>query len=144
MAAPVVVILAAGQGTRMRSEVQKLLHPLCGRPIIDWPIAAARDAGAVKVVVVDSPERRLEAALRDGVVLAVQERPLGTADAARAAVPELTAADTVVVVNGDAPLVTPASLRSLIAAHERSGAAATVATMVLDDPSGYGRHSSGN
>ena len=58
--APVVVILAAGQGTRMRSAVQKLLHPLCGRPIIEWPIAAARAAGAAKIVVVDSPERRLE------------------------------------------------------------------------------------
>jgi NDP-sugar pyrophosphorylase family protein len=69
VAATVVVILAAGQGTRMRSDLQKLLHPLCGRPIIEWPIAAALEAGAGKVVVVDSPERRLEAALPEGVVL---------------------------------------------------------------------------
>ena len=139
MAAPVVVILAAGQGTRMRSEVQKLLHPLCGRPIIEWPIAAARAAGADKIVVVDSPERRLEAALGDGVVLAVQERPLGTGDAVKAAVGEIAATDTVIVVNGDAPLIRPESLRALVDSHERSGAAATIATMVLDDPSGYGR-----
>ncbi len=139
VAAPVVVILAAGQGTRMRSDLQKLLHPLCGRPIIEWPIAAALEAGARKVVVVDSPERRLEAALSDGVVLAVQEQPLGTADAVRAAVPEIGADDTVIVVNGDAPLIQPDSLRALIDSHERSGAAATIATMVLDDPRGYGR-----
>ena len=61
--APAVVILAAGQGTRMRSAVQKLLHPLCGRPIIEWPVAAARAAGASKIVVVDGPERRLESTL---------------------------------------------------------------------------------
>jgi len=139
VAAPVVVILAAGQGTRMRSAVQKLLHPLCGRPIIEWPIAAALGAGAEKVVVVDSPERRLEAALPDGVVLAVQERPLGTADAVRAAVGEIGADDTVVVINGDAPLITPESLRALVDSHARSGSAATIATMVLADPSGYGR-----
>ncbi|MGZ4349946.1 MAG: NTP transferase domain-containing protein, partial [Solirubrobacteraceae bacterium] len=59
MTAPVVVILAAGQGTRMRSAVQKLLHPLCGRPIIEWPVAAARAAGAAKIVVVDGPDGRL-------------------------------------------------------------------------------------
>ncbi|HWE15498.1 MAG TPA: bifunctional UDP-N-acetylglucosamine diphosphorylase/glucosamine-1-phosphate N-acetyltransferase GlmU [Solirubrobacteraceae bacterium] len=139
MTAPVVVILAAGQGTRMRSDVPKLLHPLCGRPIIDWPIAAAREAGAGKVVVVDSPERKLEPALTDGVVLAVQERPLGTADAVKAALGEVGATDTVIVLHGDAPLIRPESLRSLVDAHERSGAAATIATMVLDDPRGYGR-----
>jgi bifunctional UDP-N-acetylglucosamine pyrophosphorylase / glucosamine-1-phosphate N-acetyltransferase len=137
--APVVVILAAGQGTRMRSSVQKLLHPLCGRPIIEWSVAAARAAGAEKVVVVDGPDRRLEAALNGRVSLAVQERPLGTADAVRAAIDQIAGEDTVVVVNGDGPLITPESLRALVDSHESSGAAATIATMVLEDPSGYGR-----
>ena len=137
--APVVVILAAGQGTRMRSAVPKLLHPLCGRPIIEWSVAAARAAGAAKVVVVDGPERRLEQALNGTVSLAVQEKPLGTADALRAAIDQIGGEDTVVVVNGDAPLVTAESLRALVASHESSGAAGTIATMVLDDPSGYGR-----
>jgi bifunctional UDP-N-acetylglucosamine pyrophosphorylase / glucosamine-1-phosphate N-acetyltransferase len=137
--APVVVILAAGQGTRMRSTVQKLLHPLCGRPIIEWPVAAARAAGAGRIVVVDGPERRLEPALNGTVTLAVQERPLGTADAVRSAVAQIAGEDTVVVLNGDAPLITPESLRAMVDAHESSGAAATIATMVLDDPRGYGR-----
>ena len=66
MTAPVVVILAAGQGTRMRSATPKLLHPLCGRPLIDWPLAAARAAGAAKVVVVDNPQRLLADALATG------------------------------------------------------------------------------
>jgi len=137
--APVVVILAAGQGTRMRSSVQKLLHPLCGRPIIEWPVAAARAAGAAKVVVVDGPGRRLASALDGSATVAVQERPLGTADAVRSAMGEIGGEDTVVVLNGDAPLITAESLRALVEAHEGSGAAATIATMVLDDPSGYGR-----
>ena len=142
MTAPVVVILAAGQGTRMRSAVQKLLHPLCGRPIIAWPVAAARAAGAAKIVVVDSPERRLQDAVGsvDGdLAVAIQQRPLGTADAVKAAMAEIGAGGTVVVINGDAPLITAATLKALAEDHERSGAAATIATMELEDPSGYGR-----
>ena len=125
----------------MRSSTQKLLHPLCGRPIIEWPVAAARAAGAAKIVVVDSPERRLEAALNgaDDVELAVQERPLGTADAVRAAVPAIAGAETVVVLNGDVPLITAATLHGLVEDHARTGSAGTIATIVLDDPRGYGR-----
>ncbi|MGH2915363.1 MAG: bifunctional UDP-N-acetylglucosamine diphosphorylase/glucosamine-1-phosphate N-acetyltransferase GlmU [Solirubrobacteraceae bacterium] len=141
MAAPVVVILAAGQGTRMRSAVPKLLHPLCGRPLVSWPVRAARDCGAARVVVVDSPQRPLAPALGEGIEVAVQERPLGTADAVRAALAALSDASVgpVIVINGDAPLVTAQTLRGLADAHARNGAAATIATMVLDDPSGYGR-----
>jgi bifunctional UDP-N-acetylglucosamine pyrophosphorylase/glucosamine-1-phosphate N-acetyltransferase len=126
----------------MRSEVQKLLHPLCGRPMIAWPIAAAQAAGAAKIVVVDSPERSLESAVSqfDGqVALAVQERPLGTADAVKAATSEIGESDTVVVLNGDVPLITGRTLAELVADHERTGAAGTIATVVLDDPAGYGR-----
>jgi bifunctional UDP-N-acetylglucosamine pyrophosphorylase/glucosamine-1-phosphate N-acetyltransferase len=123
----------------MRSAVQKLLHPLCGKPIIAWPIAAAQAAGVTKVVVVDSPERRLEPMLSDGVVLAVQEQPLGTADAVRAAMTEIDDSQTVIIINGDAPLITAETLTGLAADHERCGAAATIVTMVLDDPTGYGR-----
>jgi bifunctional UDP-N-acetylglucosamine pyrophosphorylase / glucosamine-1-phosphate N-acetyltransferase len=137
--APVVVILAAGQGTRMRSTVQKLLHPLCGRAIIQWPVAAARAAGAGKIVVVDGPERRLQEALDGTVTLVVQERPLGTADALRSAMGEVGEDDTVVVVTGDAPLIRPETLRALVDSHEASGAAGTIVTMTLEDPSGYGR-----
>ena len=137
--APVVVILAAGQGTRMRSATPKLLHPLCGRPMIAWPVAAAREAGAAKVVVVDGPERPLAEALDREVTLAVQERPLGTADAVRAAAAHIDPHAAVIVLNGDHPLITAEALRGLAQTHERQGAAATIATAVLEDPSGYGR-----
>jgi bifunctional UDP-N-acetylglucosamine pyrophosphorylase/glucosamine-1-phosphate N-acetyltransferase len=139
VAAPVVVILAAGQGTRMRSSVQKLLHPLCGRAIIAWPITAARAAGAERIVLVDSAERRLEQFVGDGVQIVVQPETNGTAGAVRAAAELIGADDTVIVVNGDVPLISAATLQTLATAHEHSGAAATIATVTLEDPRGYGR-----
>jgi bifunctional UDP-N-acetylglucosamine pyrophosphorylase/glucosamine-1-phosphate N-acetyltransferase len=134
-----VVILAAGQGTRMRSALPKVLHPVCGRPMVLWPVAAALAAGAERVVVVGGPDRALREVLPDGVELAVQERPRGTGDAVRAAAPHLDAGATVLVLSGDTPLVTADALRELVAGHERAEARATMATMVLDDPAGYGR-----
>ena len=139
VSAPTVVIIAAGEGTRMRSALPKVLHPLCGRPLILWPVAAALEAGAGKIVVVDNPKRRLEDRLPEGVLVAIQQRPNGTGDAVAAAGEHIDEATTVVVINGDVPLITAAALQSLIAAHEESGAAGTVATMELDDPTGYGR-----
>jgi bifunctional UDP-N-acetylglucosamine pyrophosphorylase / glucosamine-1-phosphate N-acetyltransferase len=139
VAAPVVVILAAGQGTRMRSATPKLLHEVCGRAMIAWPVEAARAAGAGKVVVVEGPGRPLEGSLDGDVTVAVQQEARGTADAVKAASADIGPGDTVVVLNGDHPLVTAETLAGLVEAHARSGAAATLATAVLDDPSGYGR-----
>jgi bifunctional UDP-N-acetylglucosamine pyrophosphorylase/glucosamine-1-phosphate N-acetyltransferase len=139
VSAPTVVIIAAGEGTRMRSALPKVLHPLCGRPLILWPVMAAQEAGAGKVVVVDNPKRRLEDRLPEDVVVAIQEQPNGTGDAVAAAGSHIDASETVVVINGDVPLITAEAIQSLVAAHEESGAAGTVATMELDDPTGYGR-----
>jgi bifunctional UDP-N-acetylglucosamine pyrophosphorylase/glucosamine-1-phosphate N-acetyltransferase len=100
-------------------------------------VAAARDAGAGKVVVVDNPKRRLEDHLPDGVEVAIQEQPNGTGDAVAAAREHLDG--TVVVINGDVPLITPETLAALVQAHEENNAAGTVVSMELDDPSGYGR-----
>jgi bifunctional UDP-N-acetylglucosamine pyrophosphorylase/glucosamine-1-phosphate N-acetyltransferase len=136
---PVVVILAAGEGTRMHSETPKLLHPICGRPMIGWAVAAALDAGAGKVVVVEGPRRELEPALDGRVEFAVQERPLGTADAVKAAASQIDPDRTVIVLYGDIPLITAETLRALADAHARSGSAATITSIVLDDPAGYGR-----
>jgi bifunctional UDP-N-acetylglucosamine pyrophosphorylase/glucosamine-1-phosphate N-acetyltransferase len=145
--APVVVILAAGQGTRMRSAVPKLLHPLCGRPLIAWPIAAARAAGAQKVVLVGGPDRALEPFVSEAagsndvgdVVLAVQQEPRGTADAVLAAKNHIERDAPVLVICGDVPLMTGEALRALAEAHAHHNASATMLTMILDDPSGYGR-----
>ncbi|MBV8941467.1 MAG: bifunctional UDP-N-acetylglucosamine diphosphorylase/glucosamine-1-phosphate N-acetyltransferase GlmU [Solirubrobacterales bacterium] len=154
MTAPLVVIIAAGEGTRMRSQMPKLLHPLCGRPLIRWTVAAAQGAGAGNVVVVDGPARRLSEALHAGpeedaaddgrvasgrIEFAVQERPLGTADAVRAASDHFRCTQTVIVLNGDNPLFTSETIRRLLEAHQRSGAGATIASAVLEDPSGFGR-----
>jgi bifunctional UDP-N-acetylglucosamine pyrophosphorylase/glucosamine-1-phosphate N-acetyltransferase len=137
--APTVVILAAGEGTRMRSALPKVLHPLCGRPVIAWPVEAARAAGAGRVVVVDNPRRKLEGHLPEGVEIAVQEEPRGTGDAVAAAAAQIDAGATVVVVNGDVPLITAEAIERLVTAHEAAAAAATMATMELDEPGAYGR-----
>jgi bifunctional UDP-N-acetylglucosamine pyrophosphorylase/glucosamine-1-phosphate N-acetyltransferase len=144
--APVVVILAAGQGTRMRSATPKLLHPLCGRPVISWAIAAARAADAQKVVVVGGPDRALAPVVEGGdgapdptVVLAVQQEPRGTADAVASAREQIDLDAPVIVICGDVPLMTGEALRELAATHAQRGAAATMLTMVLGDPTGYGR-----
>jgi bifunctional UDP-N-acetylglucosamine pyrophosphorylase/glucosamine-1-phosphate N-acetyltransferase len=139
VAAPVVVILAAGQGTRMRSRVPKLLHPLCGRPMICWSVQAARDAGAGRVVVVDSPERPLAEAVEGQAEIAVQEQARGTADAVRAAAEFIDPDSPVIVLLGDAPLIRPETLSALSEFHAAEGAVATIVTAVLGDPSGYGR-----
>jgi bifunctional UDP-N-acetylglucosamine pyrophosphorylase / glucosamine-1-phosphate N-acetyltransferase len=137
--APIVVILAAGQGTRMRSRTPKMLHEICGRAMIDWPVAAALEAGAGKAVVVGGPDRALENRLPDGVLLAVQPDANGTGGAVLAAAEHLRSDAPVLVLNGDVPLVTPEVLARLMAAHADLGAAATMMTMTLADPSGYGR-----
>ena len=139
MPEPTIVILAAGEGTRMRSALPKVLHPLCGRPLIAWPVAAAREAGVGRVIVVDNPTRRLQEHLPEGVEVAIQEEPRGTGDAVAAAASLLDPAATVVVVNGDLALLTADAIRSLVEAHEAAGAAATMATMELDEPGAYGR-----
>ena len=107
--------------------------------MITWSVAAAQEAGAGQVVVVQGPERELDEVLGDGVAVAIQEQPRGTADAVRAAVPHLREAQVVVVMNGDHPLISAQTIQSLVEAHDRSGAAATIATAVLEDPTGYGR-----
>ena len=139
VSAPTVVIIAAGEGTRMRSSLPKVLHPLCGQPLILWPVGAALEAGAGKVVVVDNPKRRLEDRLPTGVKVAIQPEPNGTGGAVQAATEHIDADTTVVILAGDVPLITKEAIEALVKAHEASEAAGTMATMELDDPGQYGR-----
>ncbi len=139
LTAPTVLILAAGQGTRMRSATPKVLHDLCGIPMVLWPVRAALEAGAGRVVVIDSPARNLAEVLPDGVELAVQPQSDGTGGAVRAAASLIDPGAPVAILSGDVPLVGSEAIRELVQAHATSGAAATMATAVLDDPSGYGR-----
>ena len=134
-----VVILAAGRGTRMLSATPKLAHDLCGRPLLHWPVAAAWAAGAARVVAVVSDETPLDGLIPEGVLIARQATPNGTGGALLAAAAEIDRDGPVIVLAGDVPLIDAALLGELVAAHERSGAAATMVTTVLDDPRGYGR-----
>src|SRR5262249_28550156 len=136
-AAPTVLILAAGKGTRMRSRVPKMLHELCGLPMVLWPVRAALAAGAAQTVVVDSPARALERVLPPSAELAVQARADGTGGAVAAAMAQLDAPDSpvgaaLVVLSGDVPLISADSIEELVAAHSASSAQATLASMVLD------------
>lgn len=135
----IVVILAAGQGTRMRSTLAKMLHPICGRPLVEWPIVAARRAGANRIVVVDGPADTLDGQLPDGVTRVIQPVANGTGGAVQAAAGKIGDGATVVVLPGDAPLITAEAIEALVHAHAAGDAAATMATMVLGDPTGYGR-----
>jgi bifunctional UDP-N-acetylglucosamine pyrophosphorylase/glucosamine-1-phosphate N-acetyltransferase len=121
----------------MRSAVPKHLHPLLGRRMVDWVIAAAATAGAEPVVVVASPDTRHGF---EGLAVAVQERPLGTGDAVRAGRALLEGAGgDVLVLSGDVPLLSSNLLAALTATHRREHAAATVLSFEPDDPRQYGR-----
>ena len=133
------VVMAAGQGTRMRSATPKVLHEICGRPMVAWPVVAAQEAGATRVVVVASPHVDLTPALPDGTRTATQPVPDGTGGAVFAGLPETEPGLPVVVLSGDVPLVSAEAIRQLVEAHTQSGAAATMATTILDDATGYGR-----
>jgi bifunctional UDP-N-acetylglucosamine pyrophosphorylase / glucosamine-1-phosphate N-acetyltransferase len=130
------IVMAAGMGTRMKSELPKHLHPLLGRRLVDWVIEAVRALEPDPLVVVASPEY---ADSYNGVTVAVQERPLGTGDAVRAAREAVAGGDAVLVVSGDHPLLTPALLERLVAEHSGSGAAATVLSFEPPDARAYGR-----
>lgn len=128
------VVLAAGLGTRMKSPRAKVLHPILGRPLVGWVLAALDEVGAEPIVVIHHQEEDVRAAL-PGRRFARQEVPRGTGDAARAALP-LLADGPVLVCAGDTPLLTAGVLRAVLAAHRGR---CTVATFEAADPTGYGR-----
>jgi bifunctional UDP-N-acetylglucosamine pyrophosphorylase / glucosamine-1-phosphate N-acetyltransferase len=124
----------------MRSSTPKMLHPVCGRPMVAWPILAAREAtGAEWVVAIDSPKENSVPGLPDKVQIVTQPQPDGTGGAVRAALPLIEKAGTVLVLSGDVPLISAATISGLLQAHAASGAAATMLTIELDEPGSYGR-----
>src|SRR5438093_6310650 len=129
--------MAAGLGTRMRSAVPKNLHPLLGRRVVDWVIASARDAEAEPVVVVASPTTQ---DVYEGVVVAVQDQPLGTGNAVASARGALERFDgKVLVLDAAAPLLAADHLAALVGEHERQGATVTILTIEPERPLPYGR-----
>jgi bifunctional UDP-N-acetylglucosamine pyrophosphorylase/glucosamine-1-phosphate N-acetyltransferase len=134
-----VLVMAAGEGTRMRSSLPKMLHPVCGRAMVAWPILAAREAGAGRVVAIVSPNQNIVPGLPDKVQIVTQPQPDGTGGAIRAALPLIEEAETVLVLSGDVPLLSAETISGLLESHAASGAAATMLTIELDDPGSYGR-----
>lgn len=123
----------------MRSSTPKMLHPVCGRPMVAWPILAARAAGAGRVAAIVSPGRDISAGLPEGVETVEQPESDGTGGAIRAALGLIEEADTVLVLSGDVPLISTTTIAALLGAHAASQAAATLLTIELDDPGAYGR-----
>ena len=133
-----VVILAAGEGKRMRSREPKVLHPLCGRPLIGYPLRAAHALADRFVVVAPPATPSLRAALAADVRMVEQRERLGTGHAVLQAKDEC-GEGTILVLPGDMPLVSAESLERLVAHHRATRAAATMLTAIVDHPKGYGR-----
>lgn len=139
------IVMAAGEGKRFKSAKPKVLHELCGRPLIAHMLDGLKPLGLARTVVVigrgaDAVQEAAEAASKQPLVFARQERQLGTGDAARTGDEALGDFDgDVLVLPGDTPLVTTKTLRALVAYHRAQKAAATILSSTLDDPTGYGR-----
>jgi bifunctional UDP-N-acetylglucosamine pyrophosphorylase/glucosamine-1-phosphate N-acetyltransferase len=137
------VVLAAGMGKRMNSDLAKVLHPMLGRPLLAHVLDALDELGVGRTVVVIGHQReRVQAAFADrkAIEWAIQAEQRGTGHAFMMAEPVLEAhRGTVLVLPGDTPLLTARTLGALLERHTNSGAQVTVLSMRLDDPKGYGR-----
>ncbi len=136
------VILAAGKGTRMNSDLPKVLHHVAGRPIVAWVIDACRAAGCHKIAVVVGfgAEHVREAVAADDVVFSVQDKQLGTGHATLCAQEHFKDdRGDVLVLAGDGPLIRAHTIDRMIERHRAKQAAATLATSVIPDPTTYGR-----
>jgi len=137
------IVLAAGKGTRMKSGLVKVLHPIAGRPMIDWPLEAARSAGATPVVMVvghqaDAVRKRFDG--QPDVLCALQAEQLGTGHAVSCASGALEEfSGTVLILCGDTPLLRGSTLSDLLVFHRSRAATVTVLTADLENPHGYGR-----
>src|ERR1700738_2377905 len=135
-----VVVLAAGRGVRMNSRIPKVLHPVAGRPMLLWAMAAAHALDPKKTLVVTNPAQDgVQAALNGQGQTVPQARQLGTGHALSQVTAAHRTGGPVVVLYGDTPLLRGETLKALLAGHRKSGAAVTLLTASLADPRGYGR-----
>ncbi|OQP04385.1 UDP-N-acetylglucosamine diphosphorylase/glucosamine-1-phosphate N-acetyltransferase [Geobacillus sp. 46C-IIa] len=135
------VILAAGQGTRMKSKLYKVLHPVCGKPMVQHVVDQVSKLGIKKMIaVVGFGAEQVKEQLGTRCEYALQEEQLGTAHAVMQAAPYLQDLEGItVVVCGDTPLITAETMEALLEHHRAAKAKATVLTAIADDPTGYGR-----
>ncbi|MFF2020072.1 bifunctional UDP-N-acetylglucosamine diphosphorylase/glucosamine-1-phosphate N-acetyltransferase GlmU [Paenibacillus sp. NPDC058177] len=135
------VVLAAGQGKRMKSKLYKVLHPVCGKPMVGHVLDTVKATGCQRsIVIVGHGAEAVQAYLGDKAEYVLQEQQLGTGHAVKQAKDLLGGEEgTTIVICGDTPLVTTETLNGLMTLHEENQAAATVLSAVMDDPTGYGR-----
>jgi bifunctional UDP-N-acetylglucosamine pyrophosphorylase/glucosamine-1-phosphate N-acetyltransferase len=135
------IVLAAGQGKRMKSKLYKVLHPVCGKPMVGHVLDVVKEAEAERaVVVVGHGAEKVKSYLGDDVEYVLQEQQLGTGHAVRQAEALLGEEEgTTIVICGDTPLVQASTIQAMLELHASSGAAATVLTASFDNPTGYGR-----
>jgi bifunctional UDP-N-acetylglucosamine pyrophosphorylase / glucosamine-1-phosphate N-acetyltransferase len=144
-ARPAAIILAAGKGTRMKGDLPKVVHHVGGRPMVRAVVDACREAQCGRIVVVVGYKQELVREALSGeanIEYAVQDQQLGTGHAVLCAEPAFMGtgwAQDVFVLCGDGPLIRASTLRELLTRHRGTGAAATLATSIIDDPQGYGR-----
>ncbi len=139
MEQPAAVILAAGKGTRMKSDLPKVLHPLCGQPMLKYVVETVRQAGVRRVIlVVGSEGEDIRAAVGGHAEYVTQKTPLGTGHALAQALPRLRGGALAYVVYGDMPFISTATLRALRRAL-RGPAVASLATRIVDQTRGFGR-----
>lgn len=137
----ITIILAAGKGTRMKSKLPKVLHCAGGKPMVEHVLDAAKNAGSTRnIVVVGFGREQVQAVLGDKAEIVLQEEQLGTGHAVMQAEPLIKDKNTaIMVLCGDTPLVTGATLKKFYEEHVQSGAKASVLTTFMPDPFGYGR-----
>ncbi|MGB4548540.1 MAG: NTP transferase domain-containing protein [Syntrophales bacterium] len=136
------LILAAGKGTRMKSDLVKVLHPVAGRPMLDYVLDLAGQMGSSRVAVVIGHQAELveERYRNRGLTFVYQREQLGTGHAVLQAAGVFAGySGTILILCGDVPLLQISTVRALMDRHRASGAAITVLTTLLEDPSGYGR-----
>lgn len=137
------VILAAGKGTRLKTALPKVLHEICGRPMLAYVLEACRAAGVTDCLVVVGHEKQMVMqtfADDDAITWVAQDEQLGTGHAVMCCREQLADRyDRVLILCGDGPLIRPETIRTLLATHAEQAAAATLATSTIPDPTGYGR-----
>ncbi len=136
------VILAAGKGTRMKSELPKVIHKALGKPMVQYSIDAALEAGAFPAdicLVVGHKAEMVRDVVGDSVTYVAQEQQLGTGHAVKCAEEFIGNDGLTMILCGDTPLITGKTLKKLVETHEKEGNAITVLTAVAEDPAGYGR-----
>ncbi|AOZ92819.1 bifunctional UDP-N-acetylglucosamine diphosphorylase/glucosamine-1-phosphate N-acetyltransferase GlmU [Paenibacillus crassostreae] len=135
------IVLAAGQGKRMKSKLYKVLHPVCGKPMVGHVLDTVQQVNSERVIViVGHGAETVKSYLGDAAEYVLQEQQLGTGHAVKQASPLLgNEVGSTIVICGDTPLVTPETLEGLVKLHESQHAAATVLTALMDNPKGYGR-----